>query len=99
MFVHLNVPEVAAGSAVGGGEDPPAADEGAPAPHVAGVTSGHEASLPGILIDLGVLASNNPRRSLSQSTVARILYKWMKYSTILNVNANRMAFQCQEIVA
>ena len=75
LFVHLNVPEVAAGGAVGGGEDPLAADEGAPAPHVAGVTSGHEASLPGILIDLSVLASNYPRGSLSQTTVAFFLYK------------------------
>ena len=77
LFVHLNVPEVAAGGAVGGGEDPLAADEGAPAPHVAGVTSGHEASLPGILIDLSVLASNYPRGSLSQATVAFFLYKRM----------------------
>ena len=55
---------------MGGGDDPLAADQAAPAPDKVRLAPGDQARLPGILIHLGVLAPHNPRRPLSQAAVA-----------------------------
>ena len=59
--------------ALGGGEDPSAADQAAPAKD-SGLRRESEIDqprLPGILIHLGVLATNNPFGPLGQAAVAR----------------------------
>ena len=60
---------------MGGGDDPLAADQAAPAPDIVVLALGDQTRLPGILIDLGVLAPHNPRRPLSQAAVALAAYK------------------------
>lgn len=70
MCPHLNVSGSGAGRAVGGGDDPPAADQAAPAPDIVMLIPGDQPRLPGVLIHLGVHAPHNPSPSLGQAAVA-----------------------------
>ena len=53
---------------MGGSEDPPAVDQGAPAPDCA-ASSADQPCLPGILVHLSELPTHNPGGSLGQPTV------------------------------